>query len=131
MGSPLSTTDRAALRVALEQRRRQLDAQLAAHQGGTSRVEHAREVLQQDGDDAPQRDAERELDLALGDLELSELGAVSAALRRVDEPGFGLCVDCGGAIALARLRLEPWALRCVGCEAAREAAARASRGFSM
>lgn len=40
-----------------------------------TRAEHAREVLLQDDDDAPRREGERELDLALTDMETQELGA--------------------------------------------------------
>ena len=45
---------------------------------------------------------------------------LSLALRRVQGEDYGLCADCGGTIAFDRLRLEPWALRCVACESALE-----------
>ena len=51
------------------QRQHQLDRRLADHTGGLTRAEHAREVLLQDDDDAPQRESEREMDLALTDIE--------------------------------------------------------------
>ena len=97
---------------------------MADHQGGLSRVEHAREVLSQDSDDLPQLEAGREMDMALGDREIGELGAVSAELRRLQEDRYGECVDCGEAIPFDRLKVEPWALRCVACEGRRERAAR-------
>ena len=93
---------------------------MAQHQAGASRSEHARDVLQQDADDAPQRDADREIDLVRADREVAELGAVSDALARLHDSGFGYCVDCARAIPFDRLKLEPWALRCVDCEAERE-----------
>jgi DnaK suppressor protein len=71
------------LEAELVQRQHQLDKRLAEHTQGQSRAEHAREVLLQDGDDAPQREPERELDMALTDRETRELGAVSEALRRL------------------------------------------------
>jgi RNA polymerase-binding protein DksA len=120
MTSTLTTGQRALLKAALHERRRALDQAIARHQGG-SRAEHAREVLLQDGDDAPQRDSDREVDLALTDREMVELGEVSRALLRVDTPQFGLCSDCGAEIPFDRLRLEPWALRCVTCQAVAEA----------
>jgi DnaK suppressor protein len=120
MSSQLTAGQRALLEAALTQRQHELDQRLARHHGGASRAEHAREVLQQDGDDAPQRDADREIDLALSDLETQELGRVSEALRRVHAPDYGLCADCGDAIAFDRLKAEPWALRCVACESRRE-----------
>lgn len=118
--SHLTAGQRALLEAALVQRQHQLDRRLADHTGGLTRAEHAREVLLQDDDDAPQRESEREMDLALTDIETQELGAVSAALRRLHEPEFGLCADCGNEIPFDRLKIEPWALRCVACESRRE-----------
>ena len=123
--SHLTAGQRALLEAALVQRQHQLDRRLADQTGGLSRVEHAREVLLQDGRDAPQRESEREMDLALTDIETQELGAVSAALRRLHEADFGICTDCGDEIPFDRLKVEPWALRCVACEARRERGGRA------
>jgi len=118
MKSRLTPGQRAQLKELLELRQHELDNRVARQPQG--RAEHAREQLLQDVDDAPQRDADREVDLARSDAELRELGAVSAALARLNEPGFGRCTDCGQAIAFDRLRIEPWALRCVACESKRE-----------
>jgi len=127
MSTHLTAGQRALLRAALEQRQHQLDRRLADHLGGRSRAEHAREVLKQDDDDAPQRESEREMDMALSDLETQEVGEVSEALRRLDGEGFGLCIACGNEIPFDRLRAEPWAMRCVSCETARELAAQRRR----
>lgn len=128
MTTHLTAGQRALLRAQLEQRQQQLDGRLREHLGGRSRAEHAREVLTQDEDDAPQRESEREMDLALSDLETQELGEVSDALRRMDGEGYGLCGECSEPIPFDRLRAEPWALRCVACEALREQAAQRLRG---
>lgn len=122
MQSSLSAGQRALLQQLLQLRQHELDRQIELHQGRASRVERAHDVLQQDGDDAPQRNADREVDLALTDREMVEMGAVSNALARVHDADFGRCVDCGGAIPFDRLKAEPWALRCVACETQREAA---------
>jgi DnaK suppressor protein len=127
MSSHLTAGQRALLRAALEQRKHQLDRRLADHLGGRSRAEHAREVLTQDGDDAPQRESERELDMALSDLETQEVGVASEALRRIDGDAYGLCTACGVEIPFDRLRAEPWAERCVPCETAREQAVQRRR----
>ena len=119
----LTARQRTQLEADLRQRQRQLDDRLAAHHGGLTRVEHAREVLLQDGDDAPQREGEREVDMALSDLETLQVGAVSQALLRLQEGRYGACTDCGAAIPIARLKIEPWAQRCVACEARHESAA--------
>lgn len=121
MNTPLTQTDREQLERRLRTRHDALTAHIQAQLAGRTRAEHAREVLLQDGDDAPQRDSDRSVDMALSDMEMRELGAVCEALRRVHEPDFGLCGDCGEAIAFDRLKVEPWALRCVSCESQREA----------
>jgi DnaK suppressor protein len=109
------------LESSLQQRQRVLDRRLAEHHGGVSRAEHAHDMLEQDGDDAPQREGERELDMALSDLETRELGAVSQALARLGAGTYGVCADCDVEIPFDRLKAEPWALRCVDCEARLEA----------
>jgi len=116
----LSQGQRALLQQLLQMRQHELDRRVALHQGGGSRSDQARELLQQDGDDAPQRDGDREVDLARADRDIEELGAVSNALARLHDADFGRCADCGVAIPFDRLKLEPWALRCVACEAKRE-----------
>ena len=116
----LTAGQRALLQSELQSRQRQLDMRLAAHHGGVSRAEHAHEVLVQDGDDPPQRDNARELDLALSDQETQELGAVSQALLRLQEGRYGGCVSCDADIPFDRLRAHPWAQRCVACQAAHE-----------
>lgn len=127
MSKHLTAGQKALLESSLEQRQRQLDRQLADQTQGLTRAEHAREVLLQDGDDAPQRDNERELDMALTDRETQELGAVSEALRRLragEQADYGMCRDCEAEIPFDRLKVEPWALRCVACESRREQRAR-------
>lgn len=118
--TPLTAGQRAQLQADLRRRQRQLDDRLAAHHGGLTRVEHAREVLLQDGDDTAQREGERDLDMALSDLETLQVGAVSEALLGLKEGRYGSCADCGAQIPFDRLQAEPWALRCVACQAQHE-----------
>ena len=116
----LTQGQRALLQQLLQMRMHELDRRVALRSGGASRSEEAHEILQQDGDDAPQRDADREVALARADRDVEELGIVSSALGRIHEADFGQCADCGAAIPFDRLKLEPWALRCVACEDRRE-----------
>jgi DnaK suppressor protein len=68
-----------------------------------------------------------ERELALGTLarESSGLRETRAALRRIDEGSFGICMDCEEEINLKRLAAVPWAARCIACQerADREGAA--------
>ena len=127
--NPVTPGQRDVLEAGLTQRRSQLDAQLAGQLAGESRAEHAREVLQQDSDDLRHRSEDREVDMARSDHNLRELGAVSEALRRIQTAGYGLCADCQEPIPFERLKVEPWALRCVACESAREAPPGAARSL--
>lgn len=51
---------------------------------------------------------------------LTELRRIDAALKRLESGDFGFCIDCGEAIAAARLEASPTATLCVACAAARE-----------
>lgn len=121
----LTAGQHALLESALQQRLAQLDRRLSDHLGGSTRAEHASNVLGQDGDDAPQRDHERELDLAISDRDTVALGEVSAALARLRDTAagrYGLCADCDAEVPFDRLKIEPWALRCVPCQTVHERA---------
>lgn len=45
------------------------------------------------------------------------LRQVDAALDRIHDGGFGICLGCEEEIALDRLRVTPWAAYCVSCQA--------------
>jgi len=120
MNTHLTLAQRALLTAELEQRQQDLERQIAGEFGGTSRAEHAREVLLQDGDDASARDADREVDLARTDQELDELRAVKDALVRMQGSTYGTCSDCGMEIPYARLQHSPEVLRCIACQTALE-----------
>ena len=78
--SVLDAAQRAMLREVLLARRAQRVREMEALHGGESRVQHAREVLLQDGNDLTQRDADREVDLARTDQLARAISAVDAAL---------------------------------------------------
>jgi DnaK suppressor protein len=46
-----------------------------------------------------------------------DLARIEAALRRLDEDEFGYCVECGEAIAMNRLEIDPAASHCIRCAA--------------
>ena len=45
---------------------------------------------------------------------------VQAALRREEEGGFGVCVECGAPVHKKRLQAVPWARHCVACQELQE-----------
>lgn len=120
MASHLSVEQRQQLGAALREREQALRAHLKALYDGASRVDHAHELLLQDGDDAPQRDADREVDMAVSDLETVELTRIEQALARLQHGGYGECSDCGEDVPFERLALAPHTLRCISCASKRE-----------
>ena len=54
------------------------------------------------------------------DRDARELAAIGAAIDRMARGEYGVCADCGAAIAYPRLEAQPAALRCVECEARHE-----------
>ena len=45
----------------------------------------------------------------------AELQRIEAAFQRIEDGEFGECANCGEAIALKRLELDPAVVVCIGC----------------
>lgn len=116
MGKHLTTEQLAELQSLLEQRKAAIEGRLSEVHDGQSRTDHAREVLLQDGDDAPQRSSDREVDLHMSDMGAIDLARVNAALERIATGTYGECDECGCDIPFARLKLEPQTQHCVDCK---------------
>lgn len=43
------------------------------------------------------------------------LDEINAAMSRLDEGSYGVCVSCGRNIPMARLKARPQATRCISC----------------
>ncbi|BDT67016.1 hypothetical protein os1_11830 [Comamonadaceae bacterium OS-1] len=115
MHNPLSPEQRHTIGMALQARRLALQSDLAQHHHGLSRVDHAQEALAQGSDDFAQNAGEREVDMALTDMDVQELAAITRAEQHLQDIHFGTCVDCAQPIPFERLCLEPQSLRCVAC----------------
>jgi DnaK suppressor protein len=62
------------------------------------------------------------IDRAEGRLRL-----IDEALARLDQGSYGVCAECGDEIGLERLKVLPFAVRCVDCESTRGRNAAVSR----
>ena len=71
-----------------------------------------------DAIDEVQRAAERELAIRNLDRESNLLRNVRAALRRIDQGAFGICMHCEEEISPRRLVALPWAAFCIRCQEA-------------
>lgn len=65
-----------------------------------------------------------ELTAALSRMNLAkaseELREVEAAMDRIRDGSYGICVDCGAGISYARLRVAPETRRCALCQTKNE-----------
>lgn len=113
----LNATQREQLRATLEDRKEVLLQELEAVQHS-----HLRQAADPDDRvvDDPEEQAERLTGEVLSDAEArrdhDQLVLVRAALARMAEGSYGLCIDCGKAIAVPRLLAHPAAARCIACQ---------------
>jgi DnaK suppressor protein len=68
---------------------------------------------------------QEDIDMALLQMRAETLTRIDEALGRLDAGQYGRCFECGGTIAVGRLRALPFAVRCVDCERGREDRGRA------
>src|ERR1700730_10017464 len=95
-----------------------LQARLAAITNNASKREEI--VIQQSPDtfDEVQLSAERDLTVTLLNHETVLLQNLRAALRRIEDGSYGICVKCQEGISKKRLAAVPWAERCIQCQEA-------------
>lgn len=62
--------------------------------------------------------SERDMAIRSVDRETTLLREVKAALGRIHDGSFGICLDCESAISAKRLAAVPWASRCIQCQSA-------------
>ena len=102
----------------LQEQRVGLLAQLASLRGGNvGRAQASADHFgDQTEDSRAQVDTERDLEFALDARESAELDAVDAALKRIEDGIYGVCIDCGADIPAARLHAAPETPRCISCQ---------------
>ena len=69
-----------------------------------------------DGEDLSAQDNERDVALDIIDRRSNRLGLVNAALKRLEEGTYGICVECGNHISAARLEADPAVALCIECQ---------------
>ena len=58
---------------------------------------------------------DREVDYTLEDNSEHLLVTIDAALGRIEDGTYGVCISCGKPIGEERLEALPWAERCIDC----------------
>lgn len=130
MASPLSDRDLESLSAALRQRRAQVGSvvQDRLHRHGL--VEHEDAGLpnrREETDDDAAADTAARMDIAAVARDAEELAVLESALKRLSEGEYGICIECGEAIARERLFANPAATRCAECQQFAERTARIVR----
>ncbi|MDR1908414.1 MAG: TraR/DksA family transcriptional regulator [Spirochaetaceae bacterium] len=70
--------------------------------------------------DVASDDIDRKMIEAIGAQDLKRLKAIDAALTRIQQGKYGLCLKCGKRIPQDRLEAIPYALMCIECKTADE-----------
>jgi DnaK suppressor protein len=93
-----------------------LEAKLASTATGSDM--RADIVIQQSSDtlDQTQFAAERDLTVSLLNRNTKMFHRVRAALRRMEDETYGVCLACEDPISPKRLQAVPWAELCLGCQ---------------
>ena len=74
----------------------------------------------EDTDDWAVADAMAGFDIAMVARDVTEIGEVERALKRLADGAYGRCIDCDEPIPPARLHAYPSAARCIRCQEAFE-----------
>ena len=107
----------------------QIQTQLIAKQAElTRRLQRIKENLTA-GRSADSQEQAQELENAevvdaLGNEARNEISRIAKALAQIKNETYGICLDCGETIPMARLEAHPFADRCIRCATALESGAR-------
>lgn len=70
--------------------------------------------------DVASDDIDRKMIEALGSQDIKRLKAIDAALTRISQDRYGLCMSCGKKIPQERLSAIPYAVLCIECQKSEE-----------
>ncbi len=121
MNEQLSRPELASRRAALQDRLAVMIKEIRSNLE-TGKNQEYTEVSEQVRDLGDAATADVLIDARIFDIQrdVEELKDIRKALRRMEEGSYGWCIDCGEPIALARLRAQPAAARCLPCQSRHE-----------
>ena len=100
------------LKSMLEDRRREIQDKLRSLRETLPVVD----ATVKDAEEQSVDDFVQEMDFALMEMKAESLGKIDEAIRRLESGVYGVCAECGGEIAEARLKALPFATLCVTCQ---------------
>lgn len=91
-------------------------------QKGQATIDDMTETVEVYADPADRATAEsdRAFTLRLRDRERKLIKKIQQAVTRIEEGEFGVCVDCGEDIGIARLKARPMTTLCINCKSKQE-----------
>lgn len=93
--------------------------------GSDRSADHGREVVK-DPYGSASLTHDDEIAFAVADHRARQLAEVTRALEDINAGRYGICRECGESIPKARLKVMPFATRCVRCQARSEGLDRAA-----
>lgn len=104
------------------------EAVAKAIEGDISLLRGQHSETQGDFLDAAADTVQNEINSRLLEVESYELVAIDAALQRIDDGSYGICVDCDKSIPLRRLQAVPYVIDCIDCRRQAERRSEAGTG---
>ena len=104
------------LREILREEKRRLWQELRSEIFRDQEKLHAEYDIPRDIGEQSMLDVLSDTGLAVADILRERLTRMEEAERKLEEGTFGLCEDCGVEIEEERLRVIPYAVRCVRCQ---------------
>jgi len=91
-------------------------------QKGQATIDDMTETVEVYADPADRATAEsdRAFTLRLRDRERKLIKKIQQAVTRIEEGEFGVCVECGEDIGIARLKARPMTTLCINCKSKQE-----------
>lgn len=109
------------IRAALLQRKQDLAGEI---EDVRNQLDEDQERVAEDARDGGAPDAQTGIDHAMVARDVKEIQDIYAALKRIADGEYGICIDCGVEIESARLAAYPTAKRCMPCQVKRERGSR-------
>lgn len=109
----------------LENKRNALSSAIQSSMDSSREVGQRREIFK-DPYGSASVTHDDEVIAAVVDRRARQLAEVDQALEDIEAGRYGVCRECGSAIAPARLKVMPFATRCVACQADLEGLRRAA-----
>lgn len=106
------------MKKALVDLKHQILTQLAAESGEFQEL--IEDIKPKDLADIAAEDIDRRILEALGSQEIRRLQLIDAALARLENGHYGVCMSCGTKIPEERLRALPYSLLCIDCKSSEE-----------